>query len=83
MVDVWRRIKSISWYESSNPGKFVVEILYDPSGVRGAILRGWLRSWLPWLVELARGILIGKVPEEEVARYAEEIREAKEEIKSE
>lgn len=81
---VWKRIHKIEWYESANPGKFgkfVIEISYNPRGLKGALVRNWLRIWVPLLVQICKRFLKGAVPEQKTAKYAAQIKEATKELK--
>jgi len=79
---VWRRIKEITWFESSNPGTFTIQIKYDPTGVRGAMCKNWLRSWVPALVEICKRFLQGAIPQEKTVNVAQKIRSTVKELKT-
>lgn len=71
---VFRRIREITWFESSNPGTFTIKIVYDPKGIKGSMCKIWLRKYVPTLVEICRRFL--RMPTKQTNKWASRIRGA-------
>jgi hypothetical protein len=79
---VWKNIREVSWYETSNPGEFRIIIKYDSSGLKGSLCKMWLRQWVPVLCQIAESFLKGNVPKDKTVNVAQKIRSTVKELKT-
>jgi len=80
---VWKKIKSIQWYEvaSKNPeGVFMIEIRFDAEGIQGILCRNWLRLWVPQLVNICSAFLKGSIGKKKTIQVASSIKKGVEEL---